>query len=67
MGGGGGQILQQGAGVGQEHHLQLGDEGSGQIRLEEGGGQLPQLGLVAEGSEYLLLAQQLHLHLPAYP
>ena len=42
-GGGGGQLLQQGPGV--EQHLQLCVEGSGEISVEEGGGQLPHLGL----------------------
>ena len=61
VGSGGGQLLQQGALVGQEQHLQLGVEGSGQIVVDEGGGQVHQLGIGVDGSDYLHLAQLHHL------
>ena len=45
-GGGGGQLLQQGPeGCKEQHLLQLCVEGSGEISVDEGGGQLTQLGL----------------------
>ena len=41
--------------------LQLGVEGSEQIVVDEGGGQVHQLGIGVDGSDYLHLAQLHHL------